>query len=405
MNNINNLKGKNIVIGVTGGIAAYKAVSLVSDLRKEEANVQVLMTEDAKEFVDPTTFKGVSGNPVLSDLYREDSGRVEHIELSRSADLFALVPATYNTIGKISSGIADNLLTAAIAATEEPVLFCPSMDFQMFENTANQSNLQTLIDRGYYVMEPEEGKLASGRSGKGRLPEPEKIREKIESILKQRNILSGKKVLVTAGPTREPLDPIRYISNKSSGKMGYALAEEGRRCGGEVLLISGPTELNPPKGVGFIRIDTGKELEEVVLEEYQKYDLIFMAAAVSDWRPSEEKSEKMKKEKTEELDLQLTKTTDILKKLGKLKKEGQVLVGFAAETEDMMSNAAEKLEEKNLNAVFANPAGEEGIGPGADLNRGTLLFKSLSSVEFKPQSKTQLARGIVREVATRFYGD
>ncbi|MFP4646286.1 MAG: bifunctional phosphopantothenoylcysteine decarboxylase/phosphopantothenate--cysteine ligase CoaBC [Candidatus Bipolaricaulota bacterium] len=402
MNYDNPLTEKTIAVAVTGGIAAYKAVYLVRELQKEGAEVRVLMTRDAEKFVGKVTFESLIGSKVYDDMF-QGGGSIPHIELAKEADMFIVAPATMNTIGKIANGIGDNLLTATIGATKAPVLFCPSMHDQMYRNTATQRNLNLLRDIGHKVMDPEEGALASGQKGKGRLPSPEAIVEEAKAIAREGKLLAGKKVLITAGPTAEHIDPIRMITNRSSGRMGYALATQARDMGADVLLVSGPTDITPPPGVGVIRVESAAEMEKVVLGESENRDLVLMAAAVSDWKPKETNENKLKKEQTQKLELELQPTQDILKKLGKKKSSDQVLVGFAAESTDLEAHAECKLREKNLNAIFANPITEENLGPGEGLNRGILLFKSGAREEFPVQNKRTLARGILQELASRFY--
>ena len=398
------LEDKYILLGITGGIAAYKSCSLLSKLVKAGAEVEVIMTESAEKMVGRTTFESLSKNPVHTGTFDAYSGgEIKHVELARKADLVAVVPATLNTIGKIANGIADNLLTTTVPATTSPVLLCPSMEHRMYESSANQKNLEMLRQQGYHILKPVSGRLASGRKGKGRLPEPKDIFEEIERILGEGNLLKGKRVVVTAGPTYEPIDPMRVISNKSSGRMGYALAEQAQAMGGEVLLVTGPTQLSPPSGVGVVTFETAKDLEKILLEESDNYDLLLMAAAVSDWEPADVSEDKVKKEQTKEMELQLTATPDVLKQLGKKKHETQILVGFAAESEDLEENAQKKLRSKNLNAIFANPLLSEGIGPNSNINGGTLLLKSGARKEFPPQSKSKLARGILKEIASRYF--
>lgn len=397
------LEGKTILVGVSGGIAAYKIVELVSNLTKQGAEVRVIMTQDAQEFVGTTTFKALSQHSVETKMYNPEEEDIKHIELSRLADIIIVGPATFNTIGKFANGLADDLLSAVVAATDAPVLLCPSMDHQMYDSTVNQWNLDRLRNAGFSVLKPEEGRLASGRKGRGRLPSPDKIFDEAVALLNERRALKGKRVLVTAGPTVEPIDPMRYISNRSSGKMGYCLADVAHRMGGDVLLVSGPTNLTPPSGVATIRVERAQELGEVVLEEFQDHDLVLMAAAVADWQPATSFNEKLKKERTEQLDLPLEQTKDILATLGKKKSDRHVLVGFAAESHDLEANAQNKLEEKNLNAIFANPIDKKTVGPGSELNEGQLLFRSGATVNFPPQEKRQLARSILQQITSRFF--
>ncbi|MCL6642331.1 MAG: bifunctional phosphopantothenoylcysteine decarboxylase/phosphopantothenate--cysteine ligase CoaBC, partial [Candidatus Bipolaricaulota bacterium] len=346
------LAGKRIVAGICGGIAAYKAAYIVSKLAQAGAEVRVIMTRAACQFVTPMTFETLSHRKVLTELWEEP---LAHVELAHSADLFVLMPATYNIIGKLAHGIADDLVTTTLAATRAPVLVIPAMESQMYTNSIFQENRKKLSELGYRFLEPERGHLASGREGIGRFPSEEKILQAIEEIFRERALLRGHRVLVTAGPTREMLDPMRCITNKSSGKMGYALAECARNFGAdEVCLITGPTQLLPPAGVECVRVESAAEMKEAVLERFAQYDLILMAAAVADWRPKKVSSQKLKKSGARELTIVLEKTPDILSELGRRKKKSQTLVGFAAETERVLEHAREKLREKKLDIVVAN---------------------------------------------------
>ncbi len=394
------LKGKKIVAGITGGIAAYKAAALVSKLVQRGAEVHVLMTAAAQRFVSPLTFEALTHRRVLTDLWSEP---LAHIELAHTADLFVVVPATLNLIGKVASGIADDLLTTTLAATatRAPVLFCPAMDSQMFENPIFQENKRKLERLGYRFLEPEEGRLASGRVGRGRLPSEERILEAIEELLAEAEWrpLEGLRVLVTAGPTRERLDPMRCITNRSSGKMGYALAEVAHRLGAQVTLISGPTQLPPPAGVELTRVESAEEMHQAVLSRAPEQDLIMMVAAVADWRPRAPSPGKLKKLDQDRLLLELERTPDILKELGERKRAGQLLVGFAAETENLVEGARKKLEEKNLDLVIANDVSQPGIGPEADENAVTLIWRDGQVEELPRMEKGALAREIWKRLA------
>ena len=394
------LKGKKIVAGITGGIAAYKAAALVSKLVQRGAEVHVLMTAAAQRFVSPLTFEALTHRRVLTDLWSEP---LAHIELAHTADLFVVVPATLNLIGKVASGIADDLLTTTLAATatRAPVLFCPAMDSRMFENPIFQENKRKLERLGYRFLEPEEGRLASGRVGRGRLPSEERILEAIEELLAEAEWrpLEGLRVLVTAGPTRERLDPMRCITNRSSGKMGYALAEVAHRLGAQVTLISGPTQLPPPAGVELIRVESAEEMHQAVLSRAPEQDLIMMVAAVADWRPRAPSPGKLKKLDQDRLLLELERTPDILKELGERKRAGQLLVGFAAETENLVEGARKKLEEKNLDLVIANDVSQPGIGPEADENAVTLIWRDGQVEELPRMEKGALAREIWKRLA------
>ncbi|MCX8103142.1 MAG: bifunctional phosphopantothenoylcysteine decarboxylase/phosphopantothenate--cysteine ligase CoaBC [Candidatus Bipolaricaulota bacterium] len=391
------LSGKKIVAGICGGIAAYKAASIVSKLAQAGAPVTVIMTRAACEFVTPMTFESLSHHRVLTDLWAEP---LAHVELAYNADLFVLMPATYNIVGKLAHGIADDLLTTTLAATRAPVLVIPSMESQMYTNPIFQENKKKLQELGYRFLEPETGRLASGREGIGRFPSEEKVLKAIEDILAERALLKGHRVLVTAGPTREMLDPMRCITNKSSGKMGYALAEQARDLGADsVCLITGPTQLEPPAGVECVRVESAQEMRDTVLERFAQCDLILMAAAVADWRPKRASAQKLKKSGARALTLVLEKTPDILSELGRRKKQAQILVGFAAETEKLLEHAREKLKEKNLDLVVANDITAPGAGPEVETNIVTLLYRDGRSETLPCLPKREVAREVLRRVA------
>ncbi len=392
------LSGKRIVAGICGGIAAYKAAYIVSKLAQAGAEVCVIMTRAACQFVTPMTFATLSRHKVLTDLWEEP---LAHVELAYWADLFVLMPATYDIVGKLAHGIADDLLTTTLAATRAPVLVIPAMESQMYTNPIFQENKKKLSSElGYRFLEPEAGRLASGREGIGRFPSEEKILQAIEGIFAESTLLKGRRVLVTAGPTREMLDPMRCITNKSSGKMGYALAEQARNFGAEkVCLITGPTQLPPPAGVECVRVESAEEMREAILERFAQYDLILMAAAVADWRPKRVFSQKLKKSRARELTIVLEKTPDILSELGKRKKKSQTLVGFAAETERVLEHAREKLREKNLDIVVANDITAPGAGPEVETNIVTLLYRDGKSERLPCLPKREVAREILLRVA------
>jgi len=378
-----------IVLGVTGGIACYKAVELVRLLVKTGYRVQVIMTRGAVEFVAPLTFQTISGNPVATETFNlTQESEIGHINLADSADLFVIAPATANVIGKFANGIADDLLTTVLMATQAPVLIAPAMNVHMYENPILQENLRKLRRLGYHVMEPAEGFLACGYEGKGRLPDAEKIAEAIGGLLKKRD-LGSEKLLITAGPSREPLDPVRYISNRSSGKMGYALARAAVRRGAEVTLISGPTALEPPPGARLISVTTAAEMRDAVIKEFAQCTAIVMAAAVADYRPARVADQKMKRGK-EPVELRLEPNPDILKELSD-KKDGKLLVGFAAETEELTANAEKKLREKNLDMIIANNVAEAGSGFDGDTNIATILDRTGTKRSLPLMSKDELA--------------
>jgi phosphopantothenoylcysteine decarboxylase/phosphopantothenate--cysteine ligase len=382
-------KQPNIILGVTGGIACYKAVELVRLLVKTGYRVQVIMTRGAMEFVTPLTFQTLSGNPVATETFNlTQESEIGHINLADSADLFVIAPATANVIGKVANGIADDLLTTVLMATQAPVLIAPAMNIHMYENPVLQENLRKLHRIGYHLMEPAEGFLACGYEGKGRLPDAEKIAEMIESLLKKKDLV-GEKLLITAGPNREPLDPVRYISNRSSGKMGYALARAAARRGAEVTLVSGPTALEPPAGARVIAVTTALEMRDAVLKEFAQCTAIVMAAAVADYRPVTVADRKMKRDKGP-VELRLEPNPDILSELGR-KKNDKLLIGFAAETEELAVNAEKKLREKNLDMIVANNVAETGSGFDGDTNIAMILDRTGAKRSLPLMSKDELA--------------
>lgn len=382
-------RAKTIVLGVTGGIACYKAVELVRLLIGGGYRIQVIMTRGAMEFVTPLTFQTLSGHPVASETFNlTQESEIGHINLADSADLFVIAPATANSIGKIANGIADDLLTTVIMATQAPVLIAPAMNIHMFENPILQENLRKLRRVGYHILEPAAGFLACGYEGKGRLPDPEKIAEEVERLLRKKD-LSGERFLITAGPSREPLDPVRYLSNRSSGKMGYALARSAARRGAEVVLVSGPTALECPAGVRRIPVTTAAEMRDAVVKEFAAATAVVMAAAVADYRPVVAADHKIKRGEGC-IELRLEPNPDILKELGQ-NKDGKVLIGFAAETQDLTANAAKKLREKNLDMIVANNVAEAGSGFDGDTNIATILDRKGASQELPLMSKDDLA--------------
>lgn len=382
-----------LLLGVTGGIACYKAVELVRLLVKEGFVVQVIMTRGAMEFVTPLTFQTLSGMPVATETFNlTQESEIGHINLADSADLFVIAPATANVIGKIAAGIADDLLTTVLMATKAPVLIAPAMNIHMYENPILQENVRKLRRLGYHFIEPAEGYLACGYEGKGRLPEPEKILEEIRRLLKKKDLV-GEKLLITAGPNREPLDPVRYLSNRSSGKMGYALARAAIRRGAEVALISGPTELEPPAGARLTSITTAAEMRHAVLEEFSGCTALIMAAAVSDYRPVDFARKKIKRGEGP-IELRLEPNPDILKEIS-ARKNGKMLVGFAAETGELVTNAAKKLKDKNLDMIVANNVSEAGAGFDVDTNVATILDRAGTVRSLPLMSKDELAEQIL----------
>lgn len=382
-------RAKTVVLGVSGGIACYKAVELVRLLVQQGFTVQVVMTREAMEFVTPLTFQTLSGRPVATEMFSlTQESQIGHINLADQADLMLIAPATANIIGKLASGIADDLLTTVLMATRAPVLIAPSMNVHMYENPILQENLRKLKRLGYQIMEPAEGYLACGYEGKGRLPEPGDIVEQIYGLLKKKD-LAGERLLVTAGPNHEPLDPVRFISNRSSGKMGYALARQGIRRGAEVTLVSGPTSLAPPAGVRLIPVKTAAEMRRAVLKEFPKATAVLMAAAVADYHPEKFVPKKIKRG-AGTLKLTLKPNPDILRELG-MRRNGQLLIGFAAETESLVANAKKKLRDKNLDLIVANDVSQEGSGFDSDTNAATLLDRTGALQPLPLMSKDELA--------------
>ncbi|MCR4441174.1 MAG: bifunctional phosphopantothenoylcysteine decarboxylase/phosphopantothenate--cysteine ligase CoaBC [Peptococcaceae bacterium] len=393
-------KGKNIVVGVTGSIAAYKSAELVSLLKKKEARVYCVMTQAAREFITPLTLRTLSQNPVFTGMFDEPRlWKVEHVGLADSADLVMVVPATANIIGKLCHGIADDLLTTVIMAAKAPVLLAPAMNVNMYMNPIVIENIKKLKEFGYHFVEPEEGELACGYQGKGRLADLETILERAEELLVKERPLCGKKVLVTAGPTREPLDPVRFLTNHSTGKMGYAIARQGRLLGADVTLVSGPSALRPFSGVKLIKVETAQEMKDAVISEYENSDIIIKAAAVGDFRPKTRSVEKIKKQSAGGLCLELENNPDILAELGQ-RKGSRILVGFAAETTGVIKNAAEKIAKKNLDFIVANDITKPGAGFAGDTNQVTLIFADGREKKLPLMEKDSVAREILEE-ATR----
>lgn len=410
------LKDKNIILGVTGGIAAYKCVDLVSRLRKQGANVHVILTKGAQNFVTETAMREISGNPVVTSMWQEiQQYDVEHIALARLADVVLVAPATANVIAKCACGMADDMLTTTLLATKAPVFFAPAMNTNMYENAITQQNLHTLQERGCHIIEPAAGHLACGTSGVGRMPEPQELVEiladffatgketaetdEVDSRQKLAEGLdcSGVNILVTAAGTREPIDPVRYIGNRSSGKMGYAIAEAARDLGANVTLISGPSALPPLAGVNFFKVESARDMRRLVLENFPESQIVIKAAAVADYRVKNVADHKIKKN-AEELTLVLEKNPDILKELGQKKQKGQVLVGFAAETQNLIQYAQSKLEKKNLDMIVANDVSKPQAGFNVDTNLIKLLKRDGSIEELPLMSKKDLAYIILNHV-------
>jgi len=391
------LKMKKVVLGVTGGIAAYKAAEFVRLLVKAEVDVHVVMTENAQKFITPLTFQTLSGNPVVTDPFALLEGtEIGHIALADLAELVVILPATANIIGKIAHGIADDFLSTMVMATKAPALFVPSMNVNMWENKALQKNIQTLLEIGYHLMEPGEGELACHWYGKGRLPELNEIMEKMEDLLSPKD-LKGEQILITGGPTQEPLDPVRFITNRSSGKMGYALAKMAKRRGAEVILITGPISLPPPRtDIKWVPVQSAEEMRKAVFAHLEGSSVVIKAAAVSDYRPKVISQKKIKKGDSETT-LALERTKDILEELGK-KKGSRILVGFAAETEDLIANAKKKLQEKNLDLIVVNDVTKPGTGFGSDTNQVKILYPSGQVKDIPLIGKEEVSQLILDDV-------
>lgn len=392
------LKGKKIVLGVTGGIAVYKAVDLVSRLRKQGAQVRVVMTEHAQQFVTPLTFKEISGNQVAVSMWSANQEfNVEHISLANWADVFLVAPATANILAKMAYGLADDLLSTTLLASPAPIIVCPAMNTNMYLNPATTENIAKLESRGVTVMPPAVGMLACGTSGPGRLPEPQQIVEFVSAFFALREgDMRGLKVLVTAAGTREPIDPVRFVGNRSSGKMGYAVAQMAAERGAEVLLISGPSALSIPANVKAINVETTNEMLNACLDAYDDVDIVIKAAAVADYRPRDVADQKIKKKTDDALTVVMDKNPDILKTLGG-KKTHQVLVGFAAETQNLLANAREKVVKKNLDMIVANDVTAAGAGFNADTNIVKFLFANGDVQALEKMPKTAVANCILNE--------
>ena len=390
------LKNKKIVLGVTGGIAAYKAAELTRALIKEGARVKVIMTKSATEFITPLTMQTLTQDQVYTDMFvPAEKYDMAHITLAEFADAFVIAPATANIIGKIASGIGDDLLSTTIMAQSKPTLICPAMNDKMLSNPIVQENINKLKKNGYIVMDSAEGELACNTKGKGRLPDTPEMVEEIKKLFIPKDF-NGTKILITAGPTEEPLDPVRFITNLSSGKMGYALAAAAQRRGAIVTLISGPTNLPLPSAEKIIRVRTAKEMHKAVLDNFKKADVIIKAAAVADYRPKITALEKIKKDK-KTLSLELEKNPDIIAEIGKNKGK-RVLVGFAMETQNLLANAREKLKEKNMDLIVANNLKEEGAGFRTDTNIITIIDRSGKSESLGKMTKIKAAGEILNRV-------
>jgi phosphopantothenoylcysteine decarboxylase/phosphopantothenate--cysteine ligase len=390
------LKGKKILLGVTGGIAAYKSAELTRGLIKRGAEVKVIMTKNAAEFITPLTLQTLSGNPVYMDMFSLlEWSEIGHISLAEYPDLILIAPATANVIGKVASGLADDLLTTTIMASKAPVLFCPAMNANMYENRIVQDNMKKLTSLGYLFMQPDTGQLACKIEGQGRLPDPDQILEMAEYVLTEKD-LAEEKILITAGPTREPFDPVRFISNYSSGKMGYALARAAHMRGANVTLISGPTSLEPPCGVNLIHVSSAIEMRKAVLDYLESAGIVIKAAAVADYRPASKAESKIKK-RDGNLQIELERNPDIIAEIGKNKGD-RILIGFAMETDDLISNAKKKLMEKNMDLIVANDLNTAGAGFQGDTNCVKLIGRDGAIEDVPLMEKIEVANRILNRI-------
>lgn len=385
--------GKTVVLGVTGGIASYKALDIVSRLKKKDIDVHVIMTEHAKEFVTPLSFQSLSSNMVIYDMFEEPRAfEIQHISLAKKADVLLVAPATANIIGKVANGIADDMLSTTIMATKSQVIFAPAMNTNMYENPIVQNNIEKLKKYGYKFIEPGSGRLACGDMGKGKLADVDDICEIVESVLYDKKDLSGKKVLVSAGPTISKIDPVRYLTNNSSGKMGYEIAREARDRGAKVTLVSGSTNIKAPLGVNVINISTNEEMKNAIMDRQEEFDIIVMSAAVADYKAKHYSDKKIKKG-NEDLVIEFERDSDILKLLGKVKKDN-ILVGFAAESNDLLENARGKLIKKNLDFIVANDISTNEYGFKSDFNKVTIISKSGKELVLDKMTKREVARNL-----------
>ena len=385
------LKDKTVVIGVSGGIAVYKTLDVISRLRKLGVNVNVIMTKSATEFVTPLSFQSLSQNYVVCDMFEDPkTWDVEHISLAKRADVFLIAPATANVIGKIANGIADDMLTTTVMATKAKVLIAPAMNTNMYENPILQRNINTLKELGYNFVEPESGRLACGDTGKGKLASPETIVDEVVKLLSKDQDLKGKSIIVTAGPTVESIDPMRYITNRSTGKMGYSIAKEAIERGADVTLITGPTNLTPPQNLKkLVKIESAKDMYEAVLENLDENDVVIKSAAVADYKPKNYSNKKIKKS-DDDLVIELDRNKDIAQEIGKIK-NNKILVGFAAETNDLIENASLKIKKKNLDFIVANDLTKEGAGFGVDTNIVKIIDKEGNITEYPKMKKEEVA--------------
>lgn len=390
---------KTVVVGVTGGIAVYKALDVISSLKKKDLDIHVIMTKNAMEFVTPLSFQSLSQNMVISDMFAEPKAfEIQHISLAKKADLMLIVPATANVIGKVANGIADDMLTTTIMATKAPVVFAPAMNTNMYNNVIVQENIKKLKSLDYKFIPPASGRLACGDIGTGKLADTNTIVETVLTMLYDKKDLVNKKVLVTAGPTIAPIDPVRFITNRSTGKMGFAIAEEARDRGADVTLISGPTSLIPPVGIKYIKVETNEEMLRETLNNFEQQDIVIKSAAVADYKPKQYSITKIKKSASE-LSIDFVKDTDILKTLGETKKN-QILVGFAAESNDLIKNAEAKVRAKNLDYIVANDITSRDTGFASDDNKVTIITKEGKIVPMEKMTKREVARELFNLINT-----
>ena len=395
------LAGKTVILGVSGSIAAYKAANLASLLMKQHANVQVIMTKNGTNFINPITFESLTGRKCLTDTFdRNFEFKIEHVALAKEADLVIVAPGTANVMAKLAHGLADDMLTTTVLACTCPKIMAPAMNTRMYENPVTQDNLETLRRYGWQVIEPKSGRLACGAVGMGKMPEPEELLEAVDHAVRYEKDLAGLRLLVTAGPTREALDPVRFLSNHSSGKMGYAVARAASDRGAEVTLVTGPTALKPPAFVETVEVTSAQEMFDAVTRRAQEQDIIVKAAAVADYRPAEYSENKLKKGEGDPLSLPLERTRDILLWLGEHKKPGQFLCGFSMETERLLENSRKKLKKKNLDMVAANSLNEAGAGFGGSTNVLTLITAD-SEEQLPLLSKEEAAHRLLDGILAR----